>query len=191
MKTEVCGCDEPPENHRAESVAFPRLHKAAKHRSAHLSRPQLHCGGSVQRKAAILHLLSSKQQPDPVGDQPVNMVEHLAATEPEVSLRSWWRPKPELEEEGRLDLDSSGGLRDQIQVKDHVAGRGNMQPFARLSNLRCDHMSLCRIHDLLPLRPNTHDFLVICQCCHSTAANRGTRFDPEGKCPPPHSQMQK
>ena len=42
----------------------------------------------------------------------MNMVERLAAIEPEVSLRSWWRL--ELKEEGALELDLSGGLRDQI-----------------------------------------------------------------------------
>lgn len=31
------------------------------------------------------------------GEQLVNIAEHLAATESEVFLRSWWRPKPELE----------------------------------------------------------------------------------------------
>ena len=35
-------------------------------------------------------------------DQLVNSVEHLTAKEPEFSLRSWWRPKPELKEQ-RLD----------------------------------------------------------------------------------------
>ena len=56
---------------------------------------------------------------DSVRDQLVNIVEYLAAKEPEVPLRSWWRPKPELKEEGVHDLDSPGGLRDQIQMN-HV-----------------------------------------------------------------------
>ena len=42
--------------------------------------------------ATVHHL-----QTDPVRDQLVNIVEHLAAKEPEVSLSSW-RPKQELEE---------------------------------------------------------------------------------------------
>ena len=58
---------------------------------------------------------------DPFRDQLVNIVEHFAAKEPEVSHRSWWRPKPELKEEGVLDLDSTGGIRDQIQMRDHAA----------------------------------------------------------------------
>ena len=41
-------------------------------------------------------------------EQLVNMVDRLTAEEPEVSLRSWWRPKPERKEEGALDLDPSG-----------------------------------------------------------------------------------
>ncbi len=28
----------------------------------------------------------------------MNIVEHLAAEEPDISLRSWWRPKTELQE---------------------------------------------------------------------------------------------
>ena len=61
-------------------------------------------------------LMNVKQQPDPVGDQLVNMVEHL---EPEFSLRSCWRPNTEPKEAGPLDQDSSG-LRDQIQWDDDV-----------------------------------------------------------------------
>ena len=51
----------------------------------------------------------------------MNIAERLAAEEPEVSLRSRWRPKTELKEEGELALDSPGGLGDQIQMNLHVA----------------------------------------------------------------------
>ena len=74
-------------------------------------------GTEKRNSATVYDLLSSKQQTDPVRDQLVNMVERLAAKDPEVSLRSWWRPKPELKEEGRLDLYSAAGLRDQIQIQ--------------------------------------------------------------------------
>ncbi len=33
-----------------------------------------------------------------VSDLLVNTVEHLAAKEPDISLRDWWRPKTELKE---------------------------------------------------------------------------------------------
>ena len=39
-------------------------------------------------EATVLHLLSSKQQADTVREQLVNLVEHLAATEPDISPRS-------------------------------------------------------------------------------------------------------
>ena len=44
------------------------------------------------------HLLSSKQQTDTVKEKLVNVVQHLAAEEPEISLRRWVRPKTELTE---------------------------------------------------------------------------------------------
>ena len=46
----------------------------------------------------IHHLRTSKQQTDPVRDQLVNIVEHLAAKEPDISLKSWQRAKAELKE---------------------------------------------------------------------------------------------
>ncbi len=48
-------------------------------------------------KIPIVHyLLSTKHQTDTVRDQLVNIVEHLTAKEPDIFLRSWWRPKTEL-----------------------------------------------------------------------------------------------
>ena len=55
-------------------------------------------GTEKRNSATVYDLLSSKQQTDPVRDQLVNMVERLAAKDPEVSLRSWWRPKLELKQ---------------------------------------------------------------------------------------------
>ena len=51
----------------------------------------------------------------------MNMAARLADKEPEISLRSWWRPNTELKEEGVMDLDSAGEIIDHIHVKDHVA----------------------------------------------------------------------
>ncbi len=50
---------------------------------------------SVFRKKVLINLLYtlSKQQTDTVSNQLVNTVEHLAAKEPDIFLRSWWRPK--------------------------------------------------------------------------------------------------
>ena len=49
-------------------------------------------------RPTVHYLLSSKQQTDPARDQLVNIVEHLAAKEPEIYLRSRWRPKSEQKE---------------------------------------------------------------------------------------------
>ena len=62
-------------------------------------------------KKAPVHLL--------LRDQLVHIVEHLAAKEPEVSLTSCHRPKLEPKTEGALDIGSSGGVRDQIQMMNH------------------------------------------------------------------------
>ncbi len=45
-------------------------------------------------KPTVLYLAGTKQQTDKDGDQLLNIVEHLAATEPhDFSLRCWWRLK--------------------------------------------------------------------------------------------------
>ncbi len=45
------------------------------------------------------HLHSTGRQTGTVGDELVNIVEHLAAKQPNISFRSWWSPKSELKEE--------------------------------------------------------------------------------------------
>ncbi len=54
-------------------------------------------------------LPSTEQQTDTISDYLVNTVEHLATKEPDISLRSWWRPKTELKGEKILNLHSSSG----------------------------------------------------------------------------------
>lgn len=41
---------------------------------------------------------------DTVGNEQVNIVERLAAREPDIPLRRWWRPKKEIKEEWVLDF---------------------------------------------------------------------------------------
>lgn len=43
-------------------------------------------------------------QTDMIREQLVNVVEHLAAKEPDISLRSWWSPNTELKERGYWTL---------------------------------------------------------------------------------------
>ncbi len=57
-------------------------------------------------KPTVHYLPSTKQQADTVTNQLVNIVEHLAAKEPHISLWDWWRPKPELKGELIWDFDS-------------------------------------------------------------------------------------
>ena len=57
---------------------------------------------NTYKKKPCVHCLISKVQTDSVREQLVNIVEHLAAKEPKISLRTWWRPKTELKEEGVL-----------------------------------------------------------------------------------------
>ena len=55
------------------------------------------CQRNTCEKATV-HYLLSRQQTDTVRQHLVNIVEHLAAKELDITLRSWWRPKTELEE---------------------------------------------------------------------------------------------
>lgn len=56
---------------------------------------------SLQQPSAYGRVLISEEQvqTDKVSDQLRNMVEYLAATEPDISLKSWSRPKTELNSE--------------------------------------------------------------------------------------------
>ncbi len=49
-------------------------------------------------KPVVPYLSSTKWQTDTVSNQLVNIMEHLAAKEPDVSFRSWWRPKQSKKE---------------------------------------------------------------------------------------------
>jgi len=49
-------------------------------------------------KSTTHDLHNTAKHTDTVREQVVNVVEHLAAEEPGVSLRSWWRPNTELKE---------------------------------------------------------------------------------------------
>ncbi len=51
-------------------------------------------------------MFKTKWQTDEVSDQMVNIVELLAAKEPNISFRSWWRMRTELKGVGILDMVS-------------------------------------------------------------------------------------
>ncbi len=54
--------------------------------------------------ALISIIFSTKQQTDKVSEWLVNTVEHLAAKEPDISLRRWWRPKTDQKERERVHI---------------------------------------------------------------------------------------
>lgn len=47
-------------------------------------------------KPTVHNLFSTKPKTDKVNDKLVNTLENLAATETDIFLRSWWKPKTEL-----------------------------------------------------------------------------------------------
>ena len=50
-------------------------------------------------KPTVHYLLTTKQQQNKVSDQLVNIVEHLAVQEPDISLRTWWIPRSDRHRE--------------------------------------------------------------------------------------------
>ncbi len=84
----------------------------------------------LSNKATVCYLVSSKKQTDTVREQLVNLVEHLAAKETDISLRRWWRPNTELKER-EYWTHIHQVTQTRLHMKDHVAaGCGSKQLLA-------------------------------------------------------------